>query len=151
MTEGHQRTVSIRRVRQGAKLPARAKRFDAGYDVFAAESFTLEPGEVKKVPVGFAIDVPPGWVGLVCPRSGLAVRQWVTVFNGPGIIDPTYDGEVQVALHNARSYRYEGRRFDGIAQLVLTQAFTPELELSHTEWDRLDLARGIAGFGSTGR
>lgn len=149
MCEGIE-SIDVRRTRPHAMIPARSKRYDIGYDLFSAESFSIEPGEVKLIPIGIAIDVPVGLGAFVCPRSGMAARDWVTVHNAPGVIDPTYTGELKVALHNAGRHRYDGRRFDAIAQLVIHPTLTPKLRLVG-ELPEYDFMRGIAGFGSTGR
>ena len=73
---------------------------DAGADLMAAEAVTLEPFARALVPTGVAIALPAGYVGLVHPRSGLAVRQGVTVLNAPGTIDAGYRGEIKVPLIN---------------------------------------------------
>ena len=71
---------------------------DAGADLTAAEDVTLRPFERVLVPTGIAIALPAGYVGLVHPRSGLAVKQGVTVLNAPGTIDAGYRGEIKVPI-----------------------------------------------------
>lgn len=129
-------------------LPRYAHQDDAGADLLSAEGFTLQPGERRLVPTGLAVAVPEGWVGLVHPRSGLAVKHGVSVANSPGTIDPGYRGEVKVLLINTDSSRpITFSRGDRIAQLVLQEVaqaqFSPVDELPET-------TRGAAGFGSSG-
>lgn len=132
----------------GLAAPAYAHRLDAGADLRARESVTIGPGERALVPTGIALAIPPGYVGLVHPRSGLAARTGLTVLNAPGTIDAEYRGEVVVALVNTdRTRAATLTRGDRIAQLVLQR-------VAHASWDVVDTlpetVRGAGGFGSTG-
>lgn len=139
--------LRVRRLDPGVPLPAYAHAGDAGLDLTAAEELTLAAGEHGAVRTGLAIAVPPGWVGLVHPRSGLARRHGLTVTNAPGTIDAGYRGEVTVLLVNLGADEVVIQRGDRIAQLLLQrvgQAQVVEVE------DLDDTARGSGGFGSTG-
>jgi dUTP pyrophosphatase len=132
-----------------AQLPAAAHEHDAGLDLRSVESCTLEPGERALVPVGLAVEIPPGHAGLVLPRSGLAARHGITILNAPGLVDAGYRGELKVALLNTdRAEPFAIEVGDRIAQLVIVAvpAVQPvqAAELSGS-------ARGEGGFGSTGR
>ena len=81
-------------------LPHYAHPSDAGADLVSAEDFTLEPGERRLIPTGIAVAIPEGWVGLIHPRSGLAVKHGITMVNTPGTIDAGYRGELKVCLLN---------------------------------------------------
>ena len=101
------------------------------------------------MPVGLAVEIPPGHAGLVIPRSGLAARHGITILNAPGLVDAGYRGELMVALLNTdRDEPFAIAVGDRIAQLVIVAV--PDVqpvqadELSHS-------ARGEGGFGSTGR
>src|SRR5699024_5770493 len=87
-------------VAPGASLPPRAHTDDAGLDLASAEDLEIPPGGRALVDTGLAVALPPGTVGMVCPRSGLAAKHGITVLNGPGIVDAGYRGPVKVALHN---------------------------------------------------
>ena len=132
----------------GATAPTRAHSTDAGLDLYSLESATIPPGGRELVSTGVHVAIPPGYVGLVCPRSGLAHKQGLTVLNAPGIIDAGYTGEIKVNLHNAGhgvSWVNAGER---IAQLVITPI--PDAHL--VQVDALDTTeRGDNGHGSTGR
>ena len=137
------------RLREYARLPTRANEDDAGLDLYAAEPAIIGPGDRASVGTGIAIEVPPGHAGLVLPRSGLAARHGITLVNGPGLIDAGYRGEIRVLLLNTdRSGLFEVGVGDRIAQLLLTPftnaTVTEAAELSST-------ARGVSGFGSSGR
>lgn len=140
--------LRVRRLHPDARLPVRAHKDDAGYDLHAAEALTLAPGERAMVATGIAIELPQRHAGLVVPRSGLAARHGVAIVNAPGLIDPGYRGEVKVLLLNTdRTEAFEVAVGDRIAQLVVAPVTVPDVvevgELSAT-------ARGDGGFGSTG-
>jgi dUTP pyrophosphatase len=142
-------TLRFRRLSAAALPPAQAHDGDAGYDLHAAEAVTLEPGARASVGTGIAVAIPAGQAGLVLPRSGLANRHGVSVVNSPGLIDSGYRGEVRVLLLNTdRSEPFAVEPGDRIAQLVIVEVETPELE-EVTELD--ETVRGAGGFGSTGR
>ena len=138
------------RLADGAVAPAYARAGDAGADLVAAESVTLEPGGGRAlVPTGVAIAIPEGFAGFVQPRSGLALRHGVTCLNTPGLIDSGYRGELKVLLVNTDPVEpFEVIRGERIAQLVIQAVeeccFTEVFELPESE-------RGEFGFGSTGR
>jgi dUTP pyrophosphatase len=138
--------IKVKRLRDGAQLPAHATDWSAGADLYCAEAFTLQPGERKLVPAGLAIEIPYGYYGRVAPRSGLAVRHGIDTL--AGIIDSDYRGELKVALINLGD---QPARFDAgerVAQLIIERAASCDYywsdELSQTERDE-------GGFGSTGK
>ena len=116
-------------------------------DLIASEAVTLRPGERAAVPTGLVIAVPPGWVGLIHPRSGLALRHGVTVANAPGTIDTEYRGELKVLLINLGADPVTFERGDRIAQLLL-QPVGRATVVEVAEF--ADTDRGSGGFGSTG-
>src|SRR3954453_3411668 len=142
--------LAVRLLRPGARPPARTRPGDAAYDLCSAEPFFLAPRERAVVPTGVAVAVPEGAAGLVVPRSGLAARHGISVVNGPGLIDPSYRGEVKVILVNLGQEPYEGAPGDRIAQLVLVPCLTPPVEFVSELPPSAD-GRGENGFGSSGR
>jgi len=142
-------TLKFARLSDDAREPSRAHDGDAGYDLYAVEAATIGPGERLSVGTGIAVAIPDGWAGLVLPRSGLAARHGVTLPNAPGLIDSGYRGEVRVLLLNTDAREpFEVAPGDRIAQLLLVRHEAPEL----IEVDSLDeTARGLGGFGSSGR
>ena len=142
--------LEVRLLRDDAVPPERTRAGDAGYDLRAAEPFTLAPGERAVVPTGVAVAVPDGAAGLVVPRSGLAAKHGISVVNGPGLIDPSYRGEVKVVLVNLGQEPYEGAVGDRIVQLLLVPCLTPEVRTVDKLPPSAD-GRGEAGFGSSGR
>ena len=120
---------------------------DAGMDLRAVESVTLEPGVPRLVPTGLAVEVPAGYEAQVRPRSGLALRHAITMPNAPGTIDPGYRGELRVILLNLGREPYTIDPGDRIAQMIVAR-------YEAVEWIEGDLAaseRGSGGFGSSGR
>ena len=142
-------TLRFARLHQEARAPAQAHPGDAGYDLCAAESAVLRPGERASVGTGIAVAIPDGCAGLVLPRSGLAARHGITLPNAPGLIDSGYRGELRVLLLNTDPAEPFGvSAGDRIAQLVLVRLEPAPLQ----EVEQLDdTSRGAGGFGSTGR
>lgn len=121
----------------------------AGMDLLAdvAEPLTLQKGERALVPTGIAIALPDGYEAQVRPRSGLALRQGVSLVNTPGTIDPDYRGEIGVILINHGSEPFTVNPGDRIAQMLFAKFERGELlEVEHLE----ESARGEGGFGHTG-
>ncbi|OXM99556.1 dUTP diphosphatase [Bifidobacterium vansinderenii] len=121
---------------------------DAGADLRTTQRVELKPFERALVPTGVAMALPAGYVGLVHPRSGLAVKQGVTVLNAPGTIDAGYRGEIKVPLINLDpEHTVVFEPGDRIAQLVIQRY----VEARFIEAERLPGSdRAGRGFGSTG-
>ena len=134
---------------EGLSLPAYATPQSAGVDLAAAitQDISLAPGARTLVPTGLALALPPGYEAQVRPRSGLALKNGVTVLNSPGTIDADYRGEVGVVLINHGDQPLIIERGMRIAQLVVAPVIQVEFDVR----DSLDeTARGAGGFGSTG-
>ena len=134
---------------EGLPLPAKMTAHAAGFDLAAAVpgEVTLEPGEIRLIPCGFAMALPPGYEAQVRPRSGLASRHGITMVNAPGTIDADYRGEVQVPLINLGRVAFTVERGMRIAQMLI--APVPEVGMSEVE-DLDQTERGAGGFGHTG-
>ena len=128
-------------------MPTKGNPGDAGFDVRSAIDISIEPGERKLVPTGVSIAMPNGYVCLVHPRSGLALKSGITVLNAPGTIDAGYRGEIQVTLINHSDQTFDIKRLDRIAQLVFQKFEEPRLVVVET---LPQSQRGASGFGSTG-
>jgi dUTP pyrophosphatase len=141
--------VLITRLDPELPLPRYAKGGDAGADIVSRIDITLAPGERALVPTGIAIALPAGYVALVHPRSGLAIKHGVTMVNAPGTVDAGYRGELQVILINHdKSESVSFKRGDRIAQLVIQKVERAEfVEVRELPGS----GRGSGGFGSTGR
>lgn len=128
--------------------PTRATDGSAGYDLVCNEEFgvILFPGDFGAVPTGTLVEIPKGYVGKVCPRSGLAAKKGITVLNAPGIIDSDYRGEIKVILINLGQDRVAISQGDRMAQLLIQKVE----EVAFVDGDLSETIRGEGGFGSTG-
>jgi dUTP pyrophosphatase len=131
------------------KLPARQNEHDAAFDVYSYEDRTLQPGTWKLFKTGLTMWLPPGYVVLVLPRSGLALKYGITVLNSPGLVDPNYRGELGVNLINHGHEPYHFERNDRIAQLLVVKFIEANCMFAPAE--SAPDQRGTGGFGSTGR
>jgi dUTP pyrophosphatase len=116
--------------------------------VAEGEEVVLDPGQRALIPTGVAIELPTGHEAQVRPRSGLALKDGVSVLNSPGTIDADYRGEIGVILINFGQVPFSVRRGARIAQLVVNPVERVALIASDTLEDS---ERGAKGFGSTGR
>lgn len=143
--------VSIRMTNRCEDLPVPeyASPHASGLDLRAAVDDLLEiaPGARALVPTGLAIALPPGLEGQVRPRSGLALRDGLTVLNSPGTIDADYRGEIKVILINLGHEPFVVERGMRIAQLVIARVEACEIELVS---ELTETERGAGGFGSSG-
>jgi len=141
-------TVRVKLLSPDAKMPQVARAGDVAYDLYSSVDYELKPRERYAVPTGIAIEIPEGYEGQVRPRSGLAMKEGVTVLNTPGTIDSGYRGEVRTIMINLGDRPFKITKGMRISQL----AIRPVPEVEFIEADRLsDTERGEGGFGSTGR
>ncbi len=141
--------VLITRLDADLPLPQYAKGGDAGADIYSRIDFKLAPGERALIPTGISIALPDGYVALVHPRSGLAIKHGVTMVNAPGTVDAAYRGELQcILINHDPKESVSFKRGDRIAQLVFQKVERAEfIEVEHLPGS----GRGDGGFGSTGR
>ena len=141
--------VLITRLDPSIPLPVYAKGGDAGADIVTRVDVTLQPGERALVPTGIAIALPDGYVALVHPRSGLAIKHGVTMVNAPGTVDAGYRGELQcIMINHDPEEAITFHKGDRIAQLVIQKVERAEfVEVK----DLPGSGRGSGGFGSTGK
>ncbi len=130
-------------------LPSYATELSAGMDLFAAISnnIILKPGARELLPTGVAIALPKAFEAQIRPRSGLALKNGITVLNTPGTIDADYRGEIKIILINLGAEDFIISRGMRIAQMVIapiTQALLKPVE------DLDETTRNSGGFGSTG-
>ncbi len=139
--------LKIELTNENAKLPDYAHEGDAGMDLYAVENDTLQPGERKLVGTGLRMQLPPNTEAQIRPKSGLALKNGITLLNTPGTIDEGYRGEVGVILINHSREAYSVEVGQKIAQMVIM----PVTRVMVEEVDHLEgSARGEGGFGSTG-
>ena len=140
--------VLITRLDPSVPLPVYAKGGDAGADIVSRVDVTLQPGERALVPTGISIALPDGYVALVHPRSGLAIKHGVTMVNAPGTVDAGYRGELQcIMINHDPKEPITFHKGDRIAQLVIQKVERAEfIEVQELPGS----GRGSGGFGSTG-
>lgn len=132
-----------------AKLPERKHNTDAGFDLYSAKEYIIEPHKRVIVHTGVYLELSDGWEVQIRPRSGLAAKYGITVLNTPGTIDSSYRNEIMVILHNDSEEIYKVSIGDRIAQAVFKRVplvYLKEIDTKPSE----DTDRGINGFGSTG-
>ncbi|MRR11322.1 dUTP diphosphatase [bacterium] len=140
--------LRIKRLDPALPLPAYAHVGDAGLDLFAAQTHTLEPLQRMLIPCGIAVAIPEGYAGFVQPRSGLALKRGLSFVNTPGLIDSHYRGEIMlVAINLDPAEALTIERGEKVAQLVIQRVE----QVALVEVSDLDsTVRGENGFGSTG-
>ncbi|KQO98936.1 hypothetical protein ASF30_12660 [Leifsonia sp. Leaf264] len=140
--------VQFKRLHPDAVLPTAATPGDAGFDLRSTGHYFIEPGEHALVKTGFAQEIPSDTVGLVCSRSGLALKHSVAVLNAPGVIDSGYRGEIMVILHNFGDTVFVVTPGDRVAQMMYQHYLTPDF--TEVDGELSDSVRGVGGGGSTG-
>ena len=141
--------VPVKILREGAALPTYGTASSAGADLRACldAPVVLAPGETRLIPIGIAMEIPEGYVGLVFARSGLATKRGLAPANKVGVIDPDYRGEFFVPLRNESAAPQTIEPGERIAQMILTPFLTARFVESET---LSETVRGEGGFGSTG-
>ncbi len=139
--------VKISKANKDAVLPSYAHPGDAGMDLYSVEETEIKAGERKLVGTGIKIALETGYEAQIRPKSGLAIKEGITVLNTPGTIDAGYRGEVKVILINLGDKAFGIKKGQKIAQMVFAKVEEAKLE----EVDELDeTPRNDGGFGSTG-
>jgi dUTP pyrophosphatase len=143
--------IKFRRLRGNGDLPLPRYETEgaAGMDLRAAVEIpvTLKPGEIKLIPTGLSVSIPPGYEAQVRPRSGLALKFGIGLVNSPGTIDSDYRGEIGVIIVNWGSKPFTISRGDRIAQMIISKVYQAEI----LQVDLLDETdRGPGGFGHSG-
>ena len=142
--------IRLKRLRPNAVVPTYGTPGSAGADLYVCldAPVTLQPGETKMLPLGWAIEIPEGYVGLVYARSGMATRRGLAPANKVGVIDSDFRGEMMASLHNHGGVPQTVEPGERVLQLVITPCvqavFSEDEALTQTE-------RGEGGWGSTGR
>ena len=140
--------VPVKILDEGLPRPSYAKPGDAGLDLRSTEDIVIEPGQRALIGTGIALAIPQGYAGFVQPRSGLAIKQGMTLVNTPGLIDSGYRGEIRIiALNTDKEHAIAIKRGDRIAQLVIQEV--PAVELVEVE-ELSSSERAYTGFGSSG-
>ena len=137
--------INVTRKQPNTKLPSKAHESDAGWDLYSCESKTILPSGRKTINTGISLAMPNSFVGLIWPRSGLAVKKGIDVL--AGVIDSGYRGEVGIVLKNLGNSEFKIEKNMRIAQLLIQ----PIHKVKIIECDSLEKTnRNTDGFGSTG-
>lgn len=142
--------INVKKLSDTAVIPERGSDFAAGYDLFAnlKEVLVLEPHASTLIPTGLAMEIPEGYFGGVFARSGLSTKEGLRPANCVGVVDADYRGELKVPLHNDGEVVREIKPGQKVAQLIVV----PFLSVEFDEVENLsETARGVGGFGSTGK
>lgn len=141
--------MKIKALHPEFRVPVRSSVAAGGYDLFMPEDGNILPGARtgKAVPLGFAAEIPPGYVALLLPRSGAGAKHGVSLNNTVGVIDSDYRGEWVANLRIRNDQAFHWRAGDRLLQFILVPVATVNLMLV-TELDTTE--RGTGGFGSTG-
>ncbi len=135
---------------QDIPLPQYMTPQSAGMDIAIAieADITLNPGEIKLMPTGFAMAIPNGFEAQIRPRSGLAIKHGIGIINAPGTIDADYRGEVKIGLINYSNEPHTLSRGDRVAQMIISKVWQADI----SEVNELDeTLRNDGGFGHTGK
>ena len=140
------RTIRVKAIDGGATVPTQANPLDAGWDLYASEDSCIQPSHRALVRTGISLEIPKGFVGLIWPRSGLAVKSGIDVF--AGVIDAGYRGEVGVCLFNSSDAEVEIKQGDRVAQILFQEV--PKFTIQESD-NLQSTSRGDGGFGSSGK
>jgi len=139
--------INVMKLHADAVLPVKAHDDDAGYDLCACARVVIPPGDSALIPTGLVLALPPMTEAQIRPRSGLALRDQITILNAPGTIDAGYRGELGVILINHGKKDFVVIKGMRIAQMVIAPVLATDIkEVSSVD----DTHRGGGGFGSTG-
>lgn len=137
--------LKFKKLHPNAKIPSYAYTGDAGLDLYIPEDLIFKKGERKSIPIGIAIEIPIGYVGILFDKSGLSHKYGLKSYGG--IIDAGYRGEIHVGMMNLSDKDYEFKAGDKIIQILIMPVLQAEVvevdELSNSE-------RGEGAFGSSG-
>jgi dUTP pyrophosphatase len=138
--------IKIKKLHKDAIIPKQAHHDDAGMDLFAINDFEMVPNERKSIPLGIALEIPDGYVGLIWDKSGLSHKYGIKTFGG--VVDAGFRGEICVGLMNLSNEEFKFEKGHKVAQLLIQKVDSIEFE----EVNELNITkRDKGGFGSTGK
>lgn len=141
--------VNFKKLNENAAAPFYGSSDSAGADLRACvnKSIVIRPREIVMIPTGLACEIPTGYFGMVCSRSGLAAKNGIVVLNSPGIIDADYRGEIQLIMTNHSTVDFEVTHGMRLAQLIIVPFAAANWIESHS---LSQTTRDTGGIGSTG-
>ena len=132
-------------MREDARLPTRAHKEDAGIDLYACGTHTVKPHQTAMIPIGIAMEMEEGYVGLIWDKSSIGSNSIKTL---GGLIDAGYRGELHIMVHNLHNEPYTFEHGHKVAQMLLQKIeLGPVVEVQ----ELTPSVRGTGGFGSTGK
>lgn len=138
--------INFVKLHENAKLPVYSTVEAAGADVHSVQAYTIPPGQQQLIETGLGCNIPRGWEIQVRPRSGLALKNKITVLNSPGTIDSDYTNQLCVLLINHSNVDFVIQAGDRIAQLVCAPVYQAKFDWT----DSVKQTDRVGGFGSTG-
>lgn len=140
--------MSFKIISKSGIMPEYETSGSAGMDIraYIEKKIVLKPGEIKLIPTGLFIEIPIGYEAQIRARSGLALKNGITMANGVGTIDSDYRGEIGLILINLGNENFSINNGDRIGQMVISK-------YERIKWDETELSkteRGSGGFGHTG-
>jgi len=138
-------SILVSKMFDGAQMPTKGNRSDAGYDMYSTEKVAIPAGATALISTGISMEIPEGYVGLIWDRSSMGVNG---IHRHAGVIDSGYRGHIKVCLHNTTKDVYHVESGDRIAQILIQEC--PHFELCSAN-SLGETERGASGFGSTGR
>lgn len=138
--------LKIKKLHPNAKIPSYAHSGDAGFDLYVPESITLQPGDRKTIPLGVAMEIPDGYVGLMFDKSSLSHRQGLKTFGN--VIDSGYRGEIHAGLINQSGQTQTLEAGQKIIQMLIMPVITVNIEEAE---ELSESKRGDGAFGSSGK
>jgi dUTP pyrophosphatase len=143
-------TLKFTKIHEDAVIPKYNYESDSGFDLHSTEDITVDALGRTLVPTGLRFDIPMGHEIQVRPKSGLALKEGLTVLNTPGTVDAGYDGEIKVIIYNTNPQSYQIKKGQKIAQAVLCPVLNGKFVTLHEVIELNEKERGSNGFGSTG-
>jgi dUTP pyrophosphatase len=137
--------LKVKKLHPDAKLPTRAHHDDAGIDLYACGNHTVPVGATNMIPIGVAMEIQEGYVGLIWDKSSIGSKSLKTL---GGVIDAGYRGEISVMVHNLGDNVYTFEHGHKVAQMVIQKVELWEVEESQ---ELSETKRGAGAFGSTGK
>ena len=141
------KNIKIKLLNNDAKIPVKTTEDSSGYDIFSCENCILKKKSYKLISTGLVIELEKGIEAQIRPRSGLAIKNGITVLNSPGTIDADYRGEIKIILINHSNKDFQIKKEMRIAQMVFAKVLDVKLVKAKNINKTI---RDYGGFGSTG-
>lgn len=139
--------LKIKQLNENSTIPSYARKYDAGMDLFASEEVVITSvDKITLIKTGIAMELPPGYVGLIWDKSGIATKYGLKVLGG--VIDAGYRGEIIVGLANVGRSNLRIKPGNKIAQILFQEVERADIKVVK---ELTDSERGTGGFGSTGK